>query len=580
MSAPSHDDLLDPNLALPSQTSSIYTNFTDSSLHDISPSSEDPAVNPSSSQPSTISADLSFSTSKSAPHPCKVCGVNAFFLCRACGFDGPRYCSEKCQEEDWRGEHHSKCKAKKKSNTDEHMDDSREGGSSEGKSTGHKGLTRGNIAQIINAKRRRNNSREGTSTGAGEQSAEASSSTAVSEELSDKQAEEFRFYIQQVYRILKPVVLCICLSVLWIKISYQMPGSSQQGSVTYFSSGGSSSSKDILDSFVTAAIIISQVIVATFALVCLFKYGHMKILKGILVITVILLLGFMGYLLFENILQAFSVPLDYVTFIFALWNFSVVGLISVFWKGPLLLQKIYLVVMSSLTAFSLSQLSAWTTWILLGLLAIWDLIAVLCPFGPLRILVESAKEEKRGLPPALLYTVNAIWLMASPDLSITVRRTSSTPDHFQASPPLSSASTFHMRQLSTETGEHIPLSENPRHSNNSMINDDTIVQSDTVITENTGNNNEAGSGLKLGLGDFVFYSVLVARAAMFDWITTISCAVAILTGLNATIFLLAIYQKALPALPISIALGLIFFFLSSIMLVPYTTTLGLAQVFV
>ncbi|CAG8583036.1 1796_t:CDS:10, partial [Paraglomus occultum] len=428
-------------------------------------------------------------------------------------------------------------------------------------------------------------------------SAGAPSAAAVTEELSDQQAQEFRFYIQQVYRILKPVVFCICLSVLWIKISFPSSDPSQQNSVTYFSSGGnSSSSKDILDSFVTAAIIISQVIIATFILVCLFKYGHMKILKGILVITVILLLGFMGYLLLENILQAFSIPLDYVTFFFALWNFSVVGLISVFWKGPALLQKIYLVVMSSLTAFSLSQLSSWTTWILLGLLSIWDLIAVLCPFGPLRILVESSKEEKRGLPPALLYTVNTIWLMASPDLSITTRRTSSTLDHFQASPPLSSASTFHMRQLSTETGEHIPLSENPRHSNNSMINDDTIVQSDTVITEDTGNNNdeetanneggdddddeEAGSGLKLGLGDFVFYSVLVARAAMFDWITTIACAVAILTGLNATIFLLAIYQKALPALPISIALGLIFFFLSSIMLVPYTTTLGLAQVFV
>jgi len=153
MSCPSHDDLLDPNLVLPSNTSSIYTNFTDPSLHDISPSSEDPAVNPSSSQPSTMSADLSLSTSKSAPHPCKVCGVNAFFLCRACGFDGPRYCSEKCQDEDWSSEHHSKCKAKKKTNTEEDTIDSRERRSSEGKSTGHKGLTRGNIAQIINTKR-------------------------------------------------------------------------------------------------------------------------------------------------------------------------------------------------------------------------------------------------------------------------------------------------------------------------------------------------------------------------------------------------------------------------------------------
>lgn len=123
--------------------------------------------------------------------------------------------------------------------------------------------------------------------------------------------------------------------------------------------------------------------------------------------------------------------------VFALWNFAVVGLISIFWKGPLWLQQSYLTIMSSLMAFSLTGLEQWTTWILLGLLAIWgnyifirekfqdysltcreknlDLIAVLCPFGPLRLLIESSKNQQREVP-ALLYSVNAVWfMMASND---------------------------------------------------------------------------------------------------------------------------------------------------------------------
>jgi hypothetical protein len=40
------------------------------------------------------------------------------------------------------------------------------------------------------------------------------------------------------------------------------------------------------------------------------------------------------------------------------------------------------------------------------------LIAVLCPFGPLRLLIESSRNQQREVP-ALLYSVNAVWFMAS-----------------------------------------------------------------------------------------------------------------------------------------------------------------------
>lgn len=65
-------------------------------------------------------------------------------------------------------------------------------------------------------------------------------------------------------------------------------------------------------------------------------------------VVVAMLLGFMGYILILNLIQVLRIPLDYLTMAFALWNFSVTGLISVFWKGPMWVQQMYLTIMSSL----------------------------------------------------------------------------------------------------------------------------------------------------------------------------------------------------------------------------------------
>ncbi|KAI9259474.1 Presenilin-domain-containing protein [Phascolomyces articulosus] len=360
--------------------------------------------------------------------------------------------------------------------------------------------------------------------------------------------------------------------------------------------------------------------------------------------------------------------------VFALWNFAVVGLVSIFWKGPLWLQQGYLTVMSSLMAFSLTGLEEWTTWILLGLLAVWDLIAVLCPFGPLRLLIESSRKQQREVP-ALLYSVNAVWFMlaASDHVrlskniipSSSMKRTSleeeeksslsTTPPPTHIEQPreitngrkrtvtlTSITDTIHSLASSSEyeasTSSTAPLQPNAaapgtrqhryhtqpssstlasttggEHNRNDLLSQqqqiDTnrftrlrteSVSSTTVAAQSnttegdasssqeqrrrrsndTQRNNENDeevrdeedverSGLKLGLGDFVFYSVLIARAALYDWITTVCCTIAVLTGLTTTIFLLAIYKKALPALPISIAFGILFYFVAKTVLVPY-----------
>lgn len=280
--------------------------------------------------------------------------------------------------------------------------------------------------------------------------------------------------------------------------------------------------------------------------------------------------------------------LDWFTFAVLVWNFGVVGMAATFWHAPVKINQMYMIAVSVLMAVLFTRLPEWTTWTILAAIAIYDLFAVLCPRGPLRLLVETAQERNENIP-ALLYNT-IITLMAAPTSTGTGRRRriqdeddgdnddqgplrhndEEEDDGLVAAPSHS--------PWSHEEEELQPLDRQTGGSRTALITE--VDESPSEVHQDPYGEEEERSGVKLGLGDFIFYSVLVGRAALFDMLTVFTSFIGIITGLFGTILLLALWKKALPALPLSILFGVIFFFASRFLLLPFVNALTINTIIV
>ncbi|KAI6216086.1 Presenilin [Aphelenchoides besseyi] len=422
-------------------------------------------------------------------------------------------------------------------------------------------------------------SRKRTQRGSQPNSGQRTSHQPENHEGDRGESNEVKYNAAHVIHLFVPVSLCMLLVIVSMQtIGYFSRDDGVYLIYTPFTKPTDSASELFLMTLGNALILLGVVIVSSLALIALYKFRFYKVISGWLIMSSVVMLGMINALYIEELMKNYNLAVDLITFLFLVWNLAILGMICVHWKGPQRLQQAYLVMMCALMALVfIKHLPEWTVWAVLAVLAIWDLVAVLCPNGPLRILVETAQERNEPIFPSLIYsstimyTMIAIALEDDPDEQDAPQSTST-----RAVEAEHNDTAVQIQPLSTP-GQRIAPLRGHNNTTNNVENGDRHRAVNSNVSPRYQPDDE-DHGVKLGLGDFIFYAVLVGKASSYgDWNTTIACYIAILLGLTVTLLLLALFRKALPALPISIFFGLIFYFTTRGVITPFISKVSMNQ---
>ena len=348
------------------------------------------------------------------------------------------------------------------------------------------------------------------------------------------------------------VVTAIC--VVWINdgLNGRSPGGNGIP-VVFEEQPGQSTEQLITGAVVNALVIIAVIIAATFVMVFLFWLGFVKLLIAYLVASTALLLAISTGLVVQVGLWIYSVPTDAITFAFIFYNFAVGGVVAIFYgKGvPKVVGQAYLVVVSVTMAWILLRyLPAWTSWVLLGALALYDLCAVLTPCGPLNLLVQVMQERQQPLP-GLLYEASLGGDRAAPSTGAAplpppaAPSAASSPPHREreqererdaergerppprpdVAPPSRAQWESAAAAAAAQHHQHHHHQQQQQHRHQHNTPDDLSDLADDVDDRS----------IKLGLGDFVFYSLLCAHAALVSFTCFAAVTASVLLGLGLSL---------------------------------------------
>ena len=382
-----------------------------------------------------------------------------------------------------------------------------------------------------------------------------------------------RHYARLLLRLIFPVVITM-VGVIWSVCCLSDDHLADATALPLLFEEGEhlSHSTNVRAGTMNALILVGVIAAATILIVLLYKWGCKRLLFAWLLTGVFSLLGLQMWLWLDLLCATYRIPYEALTMAFVVWNLSLVGIRSIFFEGHPYIRQGYHIVISIILGWLLCKLPQWTTWALLLLVAIYDILAVCLPYGPLRLLLQEI--ERRGeAVPGLIYEPRS-GVAYQGDLQDRINIEEENIDETVTSGSIVDVTVGEQRSNSySNNGSTEELSAYQRNEEVTIIsssaeNSSSVSQEATAQAATSGTFEFPANSFGLGLGDFIFYSLLVGRAVRTSMISCICCMVATVVGLSCTLLGLMFLRKPLPALPISVLLGCAFYFSSRFLLEP------------
>ena len=358
---------------------------------------------------------------------------------------------------------------------------------------------------------------------------------------------------KQVLSIIIPVATCMFITIFVIfltksacGINYNREDLLDTNGYKRNFSNNNKISDSLWETLYSCLISVSFLIFYTCLMLLIIKLNWMKLIKFILYFTLAFLFLFVSVLFWVTMLTAIDLTVDCISFFLLIVNNAVLAFFCIMWKGPRRLVQAYHIHLSILIAWFLNnQTTMWFGWLILVILSIWDLFAVLPKYGPLNLIIKILDKRGQNIPNALIYSTYFEWS----HLNASIQKFNKPFENFV---------------------------KNLNQNNNNLV-ENNLIESQTFDI----NINQLENDPKLGIGDFVFYSLLIAKAStQLNVITLISCFLGIIIGLLITMLVVAYLKRPMPALPLSIFIAIILFFTAEIIVAPFCDRLSLSQIFI